>query len=216
MNVIMDDSQMITTIDLIRHGQVATPDLFCAPPSEPLSMAGWKNLSKATAAGEWDAVITSPSRRCHDFARLLAKRLACEFCVEPDIAEMDFGTWVGKKRDDLWESEAALLQRLWQQPRRFVAPEGEAMEHFITRVQASWLDLISQHTGKHIMLLTHAGVIRVILSHVLGVLYQKSLGFDIAYAHITRIRVYPDGEYSLVAHGLPHVLPFTTTRIRQD
>lgn len=205
----MDDSHSITTIDLIRHGQVATPDLFCAPPSEPLSMDGWKNLSKATQTGRWDAVITSPSRRCHDFARLLAKRLACDFYVEPNIAEMDFGTWVGKTRDAIWEQEPQQLQRLWQQPRRFIAPEGEAMDHFITRVQTIWLDLISQHAGKHIMLLTHAGVIRVILAHILDVLYQKSLRFDIGYAQVTRIRVYPDGGYSLVAHNLPSAQPLT-------
>lgn len=204
---------MITTIDLIRHGQVVTPNLFCPLPSEPLSMDGWKNLSKTTQNGEWDAVITSPSRRCHDFARLLAKRLACDFFVEPALDEMDFGVWLGKSRAELWENEPTLLQQLEQQPRRFVAPEGEAMDHFMLRVQAIWLDLLHQHAGKHIMLLTHADVIRVILAQVLDVLYQKSQRFDIAYAHLTRIRIYPDGESSLVAHGLSHVPPTRTTRI---
>ncbi len=85
-----------TTVDLLRHGQVATPNLFCAPSHEPLGNSGWKQLTLATQPGQWDVVISSPSRRCHDFARLLAQRLACPFVVDPRFGEMDFGDWIGK------------------------------------------------------------------------------------------------------------------------
>lgn len=192
-----------TTVDFLRHGQVATPDLFCAPSHEPLGIHGWKQLTLATQHGRWDAVVTSPSRRCHDFARLLAQRLDCPFAVEERFAEMDFGDWIGKTQAQLWEENPELMQVLWQQPRRFVAPNGEAMEDFTTRVQSAWADLLAEYTGQHLVVLTHAGVIRTILSHVLDILPQKALRFDIAHAHFTRIRHYPDGAASLLGHGLP-------------
>lgn len=193
-----------TTVDLLRHGQVATPNLFCAPSHEPLGNSGWKQLTLATQTGKWDAVITSPSRRCHDFARLLAQRLGCPFVVDARFGEMDFGDWIGKTQTDIWEQDAELMQQLWYQPRRFVAPHGEAMEDFIIRVQQGWDELQTQYAGQQVLLLTHAGVIRVVLARVLDILYQKTLRFEVGYAQMSRIRIYPDGETSLLGHGLPH------------
>jgi broad specificity phosphatase PhoE len=192
-----------TTIDLLRHGQVATPNLFCAPSHEPLGISGWKQLTLATQHGQWEAIVTSPSRRCHDFARLLAQRVGCPFAVEERFGEMDFGRWVGMTQDDIWAQEPELMQQLWYQPRRFIAPGGEAMEDFITRVHDGWADLQAQYAGQHVLVLTHAGVIRVVLAKVLDILYQKSLRFEVGYAQTTRLKVYPDGVCSVVGHGLP-------------
>lgn len=193
-----------TEIDLLRHGQVVTPNLFCAPVNEPLGIAGWKQLTLATQNNTWDVVVTSPTRRCHDFAKLLAQRLNCTFLVEPMLSEMDFGRWTGKTHTELWEQFPELMQQLWQQPRRFTAPGGERMEDFINRVTYAWEEIYTHYAGQRILILTHAGVIRVILANVLDILYQKSLRFEINYAQISRVRIYPDGVPSLVAHGLPH------------
>jgi broad specificity phosphatase PhoE len=192
-----------TTVDLLRHGQVATPNLFCAPRHEPLGISGWKQLTLATQTGRWDAVIASPSRRCHDFARLLAQRLNCPFEVDARFGEMDFGLWIGKTQDEIWAQDAELMQQLWYQPRRFIAPGGEAMESFIDRIHEAWNDLQARYPGQHVLVLTHAGVIRVVLAQVLDILYQKSLRFEVGYAQITRVRTYPDGASSIVGHGLP-------------
>lgn len=192
-----------TTIDLLRHGQVATPNLFCAPSNEPLGNNGWKQLTRATQSGRWDAVITSPTRRCHDFARLLAQRQGCPFTIDERLSEMNFGDWIGKTQAEIWEQDAELMQRLWRQPRRFIAPNGEAMEDFIIRIHTAWDDLQAQYAGQQVLVLTHAGVIRVVLARVLDILYQKSLRFEVGYAQLSRVRVYPDGEASLVGHGLP-------------
>ena len=199
-----DTITMPTTVDLLRHGQVVTPDLFCAPSNEPLGNHGWKQLTLATNPGKWDIVISSPSRRCHDFARLLAQRLDCPFAVDARFGEMNFGDWIGKTHTAIWEQEPELMQHLWYQPRRFIAPNGEAMEDFIDRVQAGWQDLQTCYAGQNVLLLTHAGVIRVVLAKVLDILYQRSLRFEVGYAQLTRVRTYPDGETSLVGHGLPH------------
>lgn len=192
-----------TTLDFLRHGQVVTPNLFCAPPLEPLSMSGWKQLTLATQHGQWDAVVSSPTRRCHDFAKLLAQRLRCPFEVNHHISEMDFGDWIGKTQSQIWEESPNLLQRLWQQPRRFHSPRGESMDEFINRVNYAWDDLRIRYNGQHVLVMTHAGVMRVLLARVLDIPYQRTLRFEIDHAQITRVRVYLDGVASLVGHGLP-------------
>lgn len=193
------------TVDFLRHGQVATPNLFCAPSNEPLGIHGWKQMTLATQHGAWDVVISSPSRRCHDFARLLAQRQNCPFVVDERFGEMHFGDWIGKTQAEIWEQEPELMQQLWYQPRRFIAPNGEAMEDFITRVYEGWEALQQTYAGQRVIVLTHAGVMRVIIAKVLDILYQKTLRIDIGYAQITRVRVYPDGEMALLGHGLPQV-----------
>lgn len=198
-------SQPMTIVDLLRHGQVATPNLFCAPVNEPLGIPGWKQLTVATQNGQWDVIISSPTRRCHDFARLLAQRMKCDFVVEPMFGEMNFGHWIGQTQTALWEKYPELMQQLWSQPRRFNAPGGERMEDFINRVTYAWKQTQLQYAGQRVLILTHAGVIRVILSTVLEIIYQKSLRFEVDYAQFSRIHIYPDGVPSLVGHGLPNV-----------
>ena len=50
----------VTRIDLVRHGEVATPGLFCASPDEPLSEVGWQQLSDTTE--RW--LILAISKSC--------------------------------------------------------------------------------------------------------------------------------------------------------
>lgn len=194
-----------THVDLLRHGQVATQGLFCATAQEPLSTEGWNQLKQATQNGQWDVVITSPFRRCHDFAKTIKQRLGCEFVVEPRFQEMDFGDWMGQKQSWIWEHDAEHLSKLWQQPRSFVAPNGESMENFSLRVHDAWSDLQTVYAGERVLVVTHAGVMRVLLGKTLDILYAKTLRFNIPHASFTRISAYEDGECSLEAHGVKYV-----------
>lgn len=198
-------SGQATTIDLLRHGEVESQSMFSSPEEASLSMTGWKQLTVATQAIPWNTVISSPLRRCHDFARLLAQRLDSPFVVDARLAELDFGAWIGKSEEQIQAEDAELLHQFFHQPRRFIAPEGESMENFTQRVTAAWDEMQQAYSGQHILIITHTAVIRLILSRALDILYQKSQHFDIDFASFTRLRIYPDGEVSLLGHGLPVV-----------
>ena len=194
-----------TFIDLLKHGQVATPSLFSAPPDEPLGMDGWKQLTLATQHGAWDVIYTSTTRRCHDFARLLAQRLNCEFIPDERLCELNFGSWVGLTQEEIFARDPELLQQYYFQPRRFIAPAGESMDYFMWRVAEVWAEVLAAHQGKRILILTHTGVIRAIIAKALDLLYQKSLRFAVHSACFTRLQIYPDGEVTLLAHGVKAV-----------
>lgn len=197
-----DSEQQITYVDLVRHGRVATPDLFCAHPGEPLSEVGWQQLETTTQNARPDIVLTSPSRRCHDFAEYRSKQMECPLVVIKRFQEMDFGQWVGCSTRSIWERDEDLLTVLWQEPLEFSAPDGESMVGFIGRVQSGWQELFRQHAGKRVLLFTHGGVIRVLLAMALDIPYQKTLGFDLAYGSATRLRVYADGGMSVYGVGV--------------
>lgn len=191
-----------TYIDLLRHGQVQTPGLFCAPSPEPLSTVGWQQLEHATRHCRPDWLISSPSVRCHAFAETFSCQNAIPLQVEPRLQEMNFGQWVGRQASELWQTEQAQMECLWNQPLDFTAPAGEAMPTFIQRVQSAWADLLQQHAGQRLLVLTHAGVIRVLLAQALGIPYPQTLRFELAYAHFVRITVYADGTSSVYGLGL--------------
>lgn len=191
-----------TQIDLLRHGELETPALFCAESKEPLSKKGFQDLLDTTKKGEWDIIISSPHVRCQSFAETLAKQKECKLVIDPALQEMDFGDWTGIPTKTLWEQESSRLEQLWQSPETFIAPSGESMQAFTQRVKQGWQALLDNHAKKRILLITHAGAIRVILTESLNISHQSALSFNIEYAHLSQLHYYPDGVYSLRSHGI--------------
>lgn len=192
----------ITHIDVLRHGRVLTPHLFCAASNEPLSVEGWQQLVRATANYQPEQILSSPSLRCAQFATELSTKLSVPLQLEPRIQEMNFGLWVGKTSQALWESDQAAMQQLWSEPLQFTAPQGESMQAFVQRVQAAWVDFTQQYRGQRLLLITHGGVIRVLLAQSLGIDYARTLRFELGYGQATRFRVHADGTSSVYGLGV--------------
>jgi alpha-ribazole phosphatase len=187
-----------TTLDMVRHGEIATADLLCADRQEPLSDKGRAQLERLKLKLGWDLIISSPSARCSDFAEDLASHLTLPLDLNPSWQEIDFGAWTGITRQSIWEKDKERLLQLWSSPLEFCAPEGESMADFVRRIQSAFAQLLHKHHGKHILLLTHAGVIRAILASALDIDYRNTQKFNVEYAKINRLRAYPDGEFSLL------------------
>ncbi|HPY42261.1 MAG TPA: histidine phosphatase family protein [Thiolinea sp.] len=192
----------ITQIDVLRHGRVLTPNLFCAASTEPLSAEGWSQLRSTTRNYKPDQILCSPSLRCAQFAQELSVKRAVPLQIEPRIQEMNFGSWVGKSSAAIWELDQAGMQQLWSEPLSFTAPQGESMLAFIQRVQAAWADFTQAYTGQRVLLVTHGGVIRVLLAQSLGIGYAQTLRFELGYGQAARFRVYADGTSSVYGLGL--------------
>lgn len=186
-----------TTLDLLRHGQLETPGIFCAVAKANVSEVGMQNLFNATKQGSWDIVISSPQQRCRVFAEKLSKQKECELIIDKRFKEMNFGDWVGIKTKTLWQENSEKYQQLWQSPDDFIAPNGEAMQEFYQRVQTGLNDILTTHSQKSILLITHGGVIRTILSNTLEISTLSILKFNIAYAQMSRLHCYSDGHFSL-------------------
>ena len=201
----MQPSSKPLCVDLLRHGELQTPGLFCARKDEPLSRKGMRQLNRATQSGSWDTIISSPSLRCLAFAQTLAQSTATQLIIKADFQEMNFGQWLGLPYQAIWDKEPEQLKQLWQSPESFVAPEGESMQHFIERVQSGWQDILGMRSKRSILIVTHAGVIRSILADTLGIPYNSTPGFHIGYGCFARLYCYPDGIYSLRGLGFRKV-----------
>lgn len=194
-----------TIINLLRHGEVELGNVFCGSTDATLSDLGWAQMQKSLEDEEsWNRIITSPLQRCFEFAESLASQEEVELVVNPEFKEMDFGAWEGRSPKIIQEEDGQLLSDWWKSPTRVVPPEGEAFLDFRSRVLKAFHEMAKKYEGENLLLITHAGVIRVIMMHILGMQDENLFRLNVDYASITKIRIYHDetGEWgTLISHG---------------
>lgn len=184
-----------TTIDLLRHGEpVGGRKYRGAGIDDPLSEKGWEQMRAAVGDHRpWDAIVTSPLSRCRAFAAELAARLGLPLAIEPRIRELGFGEWEGCTAEELLAHDPQRLQRFWQDPLSHTPPGAEPLTAFRARVLAAWEEWLGGHAGSHLLVITHAGVIRLLVSHVLDMPLDRLFRIQVPNAGLTRLRVERNG-----------------------
>lgn len=194
----MSDTSIVTTVDLIRHGEPAGGIRFRGHTDDPLSITGWAQM-RAAVQGEsqWQVVVSSPLLRCAEFAAELAARAGVPLETEARFKEIGFGEWEGRTPEELMQSAPDCLDLLWRDPAGYTPPGGEGLEAFAARVTASWNDTLARHAGKKILVVGHGGVNRVILCHALQIPLRNMFRLDVPFAALSRIRVLGSGSEAL-------------------
>lgn len=199
------DKPVTTIIDLLRHGDVEGGRKYRGQLDDPLSELGWQQLRMATNTKiNWQYIITSPLKRCAEFAEELALSHALPLNTEHDFKEISFGLWEGKTAEQLLNSEPEDIKSYWSDPINTTPPQGENLLRFEKRIINAWEKMITEFQGKHILLVSHAGVIRVILCHILSMPLTELFKLDIGLAKASRIQIeHADGDnwQRLIFHG---------------
>lgn len=192
------------TIDLLRHGDVAEGKKLLGSTDVLLSDLGWQQL-RSLPLDNWQKIVTSPLQRCHGFAEELSHQLTLPLLIDERFQEINFGQWDGQLLSELYDSQdAEKLIQFMQSPSTVTPPSGEAYHDFETRVMTAWQSLLtSLHKDKikHCLLVTHGGVIRTIMSHVLGYSSDNLFRLEVPYACLSRIKQYDDYPPVLSFHA---------------
>lgn len=177
-----------TLIDLIRHGEPQGGRAYRGNRiDDPLSETGWRQMREAVDGRmPWDAVISSPMRRCLDFSRELAEQREVE--VIDALKEIGFGDWEGRTRQQLQIERAAEYHAFYKDPENATPPGAEPLRDFMRRVSDAYSALLEKHRGRHLLIVSHAGVMRAIIGHVLQARPNGLYRMRIEYAGIARIR----------------------------
>lgn len=197
----MSTTPTITTIDLLRHGQTEADNILRGRIDVPLSAHGYLQMQQRIAPYinpelPWQQLITSPLQRCAKFTEDLALQHDCDYHISDGFLEMDFGDWDGRPFTDIRAEDPELFSKVWQQPHRYHPPNGETFDVFSARISAAWNQLIEQYAGKHILLISHGGVIRALLGKVMQTPLTSLSRIEVPYACMSRIRIYqqPDSN----------------------
>jgi alpha-ribazole phosphatase len=170
----------------ICYGRTDIPLLADVAESARLLKARLQTLETPEANATW---YTSPLSRC----RLLAESLG-PIQADPRLQELDFGTWEGERWDGL---DRAMLDAWAADLEHAREHGGESVAQFAGRV-VDWADSVFKAENEDpVHVVTHAGVMRVLTGHLLGVkranVIQWPLDFG-AIVWLKRVR----GEWLLV------------------
>jgi probable phosphoglycerate mutase len=166
---------------LIRHGQndwVKKKRLAGWMPGVHLNQEGLNQaelLATRLANLEIRAVYSSPLERCVETAQIIAKPHNLDVAQKPDIGEVRYGDWEGKKLKKL-----ARKKRKWyavqHYPSRFRFPGGESFNEVQMRAVNAIEELNQAHEKEIVAVISHADVIKLILANYLGMhidLFQR-------------------------------------------
>lgn len=196
---------MITTIDLIRHGEPVGGRKYRGQTDDALSEKGWAQMWAAVEGfSGWQRIITSPLSRCAAFAEALAEKLHIPVTCDERLKEIAFGEWEGKLPSEICADDPQRIFRFRCDPLGSAPHGAEPLVEFHDRVGAGWRELLETHSDQHVLLVGHAGVIRMVLCHALGLPMENAYRIDVGNAALTRIRVEHQGGQSLatlVFHG---------------
>jgi len=183
-----------TVVDFLRHGEVSGAACFRGVTDDPLSELGWQQMTQQCQAGQWQSIVSSPLRRCADFAATLARNAHVELTIEQGWREIDFGDWEGLTAAQINQQNPTQLQQFYADPFGFTPPKAESYADFGGRIQTAWQQLIEKHAGTSVLVITHAGVIRFMFAQLLHLSAQNSFQIEVPHACLTRFSCFDDED----------------------
>lgn len=191
----------MTTLDFIRHGEPVGGRKYRGQIDDPLTEKGWAQMR--TALGNhvpWSRIVSSPLLRCSAFAEALAEQHGLPLEFEARFKEVAFGVWEGKTAAQIELEAPGTLARFKADPIHARPPGAEPLDVFLARVAAGIERILHAYPDEHILIVGHAGVIRMALAHTLAIPLANAYRIEVASAGITRLR-FDGARATLVFHG---------------
>jgi 2,3-bisphosphoglycerate-dependent phosphoglycerate mutase len=208
---------------IVRHAD-AIPDEDEIIPSGiyddlPLSRTGRKQaqaLAERLSGLSFDALYSSPLRRCLETAAPLAERLGMIPIIAEGLKEIKLGNIRPLPNDGqdlaaltraLQERQLDIVRIAGESGHWDVIPDSEQSTAFRKRVVETLDKIASKHTGQRILAFAHGGVINAYIAEVLGL--QKDFFFPAANTSITIVRASDKRRVLYVLNDIGHIMRST-------
>lgn len=194
----MSQANDITTIDLLRHGACQGGSIFRGHTDSALSALGQQQMLSALDKlralnpeqnNPWQSIISSPLQRCANVAADLATPQQ-PLILEPAFQEISFGDWDGQLTEQVLTEQPQQVAAFWESPSRHTPPNGEPLQDFERRVARAWSELLQNQRGNHVLLISHGGVVRMLLAKLLSMPLHALTSLNVPHGCISRITIH--------------------------
>jgi broad specificity phosphatase PhoE len=161
-----------TTVFLIRHGVTDwhRDQRVLGQRDVPLNATGINQAQAAASALSGVAVgevLSSPLVRGVQTAEIIAGQFRIEVARDPRLTDFRVGKWEGMNYDEV--SKSPEYQRFVADPLSDGIPGGEDMKQIRERAVAAVEQALEDAPhGESVVIVTHAGIVRVLLTYYLG------------------------------------------------
>jgi probable phosphoglycerate mutase len=208
-----------TELFIVRHGD-AIPDEDEIIPSGiyddlPLSRLGREqaeDLAERLRKLQFDAIYSSPLRRCQETAASLAQRLELTPIIAPGIKEIrlgdirplpEHGTDLSMLTQALKERQIDIVRIAAETGSWDTIPNSEPSKEFRQRVVTAFDEIASKHAGGRIIAFAHGGVVNAYVAEVLGL--ARDFFFPAANTSISIVRVSGKRRVLYVLNDFAHI-----------
>ena len=197
---------------LVRHGETDwnLARRYQGHSAVPLNQKGIQQaeqLARRLSGEKIHALYSSDSPRALETAKQVLNLQEQAPALQKDARwqEICFGAWDGLTYEEVeakWKSEVTAW---YADPVNFSPPGGETMLQMSKRVQSALNDLKSRHKEETVLIVTHGGVIQILLCMLLGVEFDRYWQFRVAQASLTLIRFYDDAAILDLFNDVSHL-----------
>ncbi len=179
----------MNTLLFIRHAETDLAGCFCGQLNPPVNERGRgeiEELLKALKDESIDAIYASDLSRSLATADAIGRMLGLSPIAVPDLREIDFGEWEGLSWAEIESHDQAFARRWSEAYPNLAAPNGELFETFQSRVLTEIDRLLAVSSQRCAAVVTHAGVMRVVLRSRCGLEEEEAWERTKAYCGFFR------------------------------
>ena len=196
-----------TTLTMVRHGVTASTiaKRFSGTNGTDLPLVEL-GIAQAQAAGaeiarrsDVDVIVASPLLRTRQTAEHIAHATGVDagaIVVHEGFRETDFGVWDGLTWDEAKQQYPKQLEQ-WLGDPDATPPGGESYAQTHARVGDAMRDLLHEHAGKRIVLVTHVTPIKSLVLHAVDAPLTALFRMEVRPCSLTTVAWFPDGNTSM-------------------
>ena len=198
-----------TEIILIRHGETEWNSQFRMQghSNSPLSEVGRVQIQ---ALGEWmknmpfDHIYSSDSLRARQTAEAITQYSGDVLQFDQRIREKNLGVFEGLTSIEARERYPEVYRLFKNGGANYVIDEGESTQQVLDRALKFIEEISLRHPEQRVVMVTHGGVVRVLMKHTLGLSIDAPTSFMIKNTGIFRL-VWNDKWLVTQMGGLSHL-----------
>jgi probable phosphoglycerate mutase len=179
---------------VIRHGETLynVEDRLTGQSDIPLSSLGEQQALAVAAylsTEQLDVIVSSNLQRTRATAMAIAQYHESTVQEDPLLRELSLGQWEGRTMAEIEASEPDLMQRRLTDPLTFTPEGGETLLQFRDRIVRALENWYRYHPDGTVVWVTHAGVIGVLICHVLEIDLRRRWQFHHNNASVTELSI---------------------------
>ncbi|HEY9784963.1 MAG TPA: histidine phosphatase family protein [Candidatus Obscuribacterales bacterium] len=189
---VLHPEEKITTLLLIRHGHTQATEegrLYNDPRAELTN----EGIRQAHALARWvkeknpDRLLSSTAKRVVSTAEIIAREIGLVAEPVEGLNEWDVGDWEGRTYLDIKKNDPAIYAHWSADPILNRPPGGESVADMVERIRKRLNELLIEHDGRTIALVTHAGIVRSVIIHALDMPVQNFWRISIPVGSVSRV-----------------------------